>query len=76
MIQPVVGADDCRNSCRATEPHCIKLVTVEMVVDAALDLLRLERGAAVKTETSRRSIIQARVLVTDKRIALDAAGTD
>jgi ADP-heptose:LPS heptosyltransferase len=39
VIQPSIGAGDCVASCRAPEPHCINLVTVEVVIQAAMDLL-------------------------------------
>lgn len=47
VVQPLRGAGQCESSCRSVEPHCIKLVTVETVVAAALDLLR--RGPRIAT---------------------------
>ena len=44
---------DCRTACRATEPHCIKLVTADMVVEAALDLLHKPVGPDKTLEAQR-----------------------
>jgi len=73
-IQPRVGAGDCRESCHATEPHCIKLVTVQMVVDAALDVLRAEQCAAIKHELLSGVIVPLATQVTDEASALNNAG--
>jgi heptosyltransferase-2 len=66
VVQPAVGAGDCTRSCRATEPHCIKLVTVEMVASAALDLLRKEQCAAVPHEIQRSSVVAAVIRSNDE----------
>lgn len=39
VLQPATGLDQCAASCRPAEPHCILQVTVERVVEAALELL-------------------------------------
>jgi len=39
VLQPLSGADDCVRSCHSQDPHCIKLVTVDQVIAAVLDLL-------------------------------------
>ena len=39
VLQPAKGLDDCAASCCSREPHCILQVTVEQVVEAALDFL-------------------------------------
>jgi ADP-heptose:LPS heptosyltransferase len=39
ILQPLRGAESCEFSCQSTQPHCIKLVTVDMVAAAAFDLL-------------------------------------
>ena len=39
VLQPSSGADNCVTSCHSNVPHCIKLVTVDRVVAAALDIL-------------------------------------
>ena len=49
VVQPPLGAGDCLSACRVGAPHCIKLVTVDMVVNAALDLLRMEQAPASST---------------------------
>ena len=74
VVQPVSGEGDCRNSCRSAEPHCIKLVTVEMVVKAALDLLRPARIAATNQILPRGSIVPATTLVANEVSLLKSAG--
>lgn len=39
VIQPLHGADECSDYCRSRVPHCILRVSVERVVEAALELL-------------------------------------
>jgi ADP-heptose:LPS heptosyltransferase len=75
VVQPIEGAGDCRDSCRAVGPHCIRLVTVEMVVAAALDLLRPEQEATFKREVRYRSIVPAEIGVAEEVNLLKAART-
>ena len=46
VVQPPRGAGTCESSCHSNEPHCIRLVTPEMVVAAALELLPHNHRAA------------------------------
>jgi hypothetical protein len=62
VVQPVGGAGECRSACRATEPHCIKLVTVEMVFEAALDLLPIAPSAAYQHNLAISIIAPMRAL--------------
>ena len=39
VLQPEHGRDDCTTHCRHQEPHCILSVTVDQVVEAAMELL-------------------------------------
>jgi len=39
VLQPMTGLRGCTTSCQSTEPHCILQVSVEQVVEAALELL-------------------------------------
>jgi heptosyltransferase-2 len=39
VVQPLSRGGECIGSCQVTEPHCIKRVTVERVVAAAVQLL-------------------------------------
>ena len=59
VVQPARGAGDCRSACRSTEPHCIKLVTVEMAVSAALELLCLKPPLAIQQASSSCGILPA-----------------
>jgi ADP-heptose:LPS heptosyltransferase len=45
VVQPPSGAGACEASCQSSEPHCIRLVTPEMVVAAALEVLPYEHRA-------------------------------
>lgn len=47
VLQPATGLVDCTVSCQATEAHCILQVSVERVVEAALELLPMPVTAAV-----------------------------
>ena len=58
VVQPVAGADGCRIACRASEPHCIKLVTVEMVFAAVAEWLRSDCRVASQRELSHDSTAQ------------------
>jgi ADP-heptose:LPS heptosyltransferase len=72
VVQPPLGAGDCLSACRVSGPHCIRLVTVDMVVNAALDLLRNEQGPAFEHEFVRRNIVPAEICVVDGASALEA----
>ena len=74
VVQPLDGAGDCTTSCRSSEPHCIKLVTVEMVVEAALDLLGGEPRVAVRQNATHYGVIPVVVRVADEVSVLKAAG--
>jgi ADP-heptose:LPS heptosyltransferase len=74
VVQPLDGAGDCTKSCRSSEPHCIKLVTVEMVVEAALDLLGGEPRVAVRQNATHYGVIPVVVRVADEVSVLKAAG--
>ena len=39
VLQPMMGLRGCTTSCQSAEPHCILQVSVEQVVEAALELL-------------------------------------
>lgn len=72
VVQPSIGAGVCVNSCCATAPHCIKLVTVEMVMRAALDLL-CERSYGPK-EMLRPSMASTGIRLVDASIVRETAG--
>ncbi len=72
VVQPSIGAGDCATSCCATVPHCIKLVTVEMVMQAALDLLH-ERTCR-PNEILRSSMASAGIRLVDAPSVREAAG--
>jgi ADP-heptose:LPS heptosyltransferase len=74
VVQPPVGAGDCATSCCATVPHCIKLVTVEMVMQAALDLLHQEPCSLNANEPLRPSTASAVVHLVDVPSVREAAG--
>jgi ADP-heptose:LPS heptosyltransferase len=59
VVQPARGAGDCRSACRSTEPHSIKLVTEEMAVSAALELLCLKPILAIQQTSSYCGILPA-----------------
>jgi heptosyltransferase-2 len=42
VVQPLSGVDGCTASCRSSAPHCIRNVTSERVVAAAMELLPTE----------------------------------
>ncbi len=69
VVQPPAGAGDCRDSCRSRQPHCIKLVTAEMVLKAAFDLLEPEQSAVIRCELPRHGVVQTKELAV-----LEAAG--
>jgi ADP-heptose:LPS heptosyltransferase len=74
VVQPSIGAGDCATSCGSGAPHCIKLVTVEMVMQAALDLLD-ERTCSPKTnEVLRSSVASAAIRLVDAPSVREAAG--
>ena len=50
VVRPATAAPPCTSSCAASEPHCILLVTPEMVLDAAANLLR--RGITAAAQPS------------------------
>jgi heptosyltransferase-2 len=74
VVQPARGAGDCRSACRSTEPHCIKLVTVEMAVSAALELLCLKPPLAIQQASSSCGILPAVVHVADEVSVPQATG--
>ena len=74
VVQPVEGAGNCRSACRSIEPHCIKLVTVEMVARAALDLLCPEQCVAIKHMPSPTSIDPAGARVPAETSVMEPAG--
>jgi ADP-heptose:LPS heptosyltransferase len=74
VVRPALGAGDCTRSCGATEPHCIKLVTVEMAVSAALELLCLKPPLAIQQASSSSGILPAVVHVADEVSVPQAAG--
>ena len=67
-----LGAGDCATSCRSSEPHCIKLVTVEMVMQAALELLH-DRTCR-PNEILRPSMASAGIRLVDAPSVGEAAG--
>jgi len=73
VVQPESGADGCRVACRATEPHCIKLVTVEMVLAAVSELSRSDCRGAIQHELPRDSTAQAGLHLADDGNILEAA---
>jgi len=74
VVQPPSGAGECRDACRASEPHCIKLVTVDMVVEAALELLQLGLSVAKPREFANNVINPAGMGVADEVSVLGVAG--
>jgi heptosyltransferase-3 len=74
VVQPAMGAGDCTRSCGATEPHCITLVTAEMAVSAALELLCLKPPLAIQQASSSSGILPAVVHVADEVSVPQAAG--
>ena len=74
MVQPARGAGDCRSACRSTEPHCIKLVTVETVVSAALDLLCLKPPLAIQEASLHCGILPAVAHAADEASVSKVAG--
>jgi ADP-heptose:LPS heptosyltransferase len=74
VVQPLVGAGDCTASCGSSEPHCIKLVTVEMVVEAALELLGGEPRVAIQQRIKHYDRIPVGIRVADEVSVLKAAG--
>ena len=74
VVQPSSGAGKCMTSCRATEPHCIKLVTVEMALNAAIDLLRQSPRSGHKNILHAQGPVPTQTRVTDEAGATIAAG--
>jgi len=74
VVQPLSGTGDCRSACCSNEPHCIQLVTVEMVVKAALDLLHEKPCRAMTNELPRQSLAPAGILLSDGVTVPKAAG--
>jgi ADP-heptose:LPS heptosyltransferase len=50
VLQSASGLDDCMEACCSPEPHCIKQVSVEEVVEAAREMLS-DRAATTKPAT-------------------------
>ncbi len=74
VVQPAEGAGNCHSACRSSEPHCIKRVTVEMLAQAALDLLQPEPDAAIRRELQSRCITTSPTRAADVSSLLQAAG--
>jgi ADP-heptose:LPS heptosyltransferase len=72
VVQPSIGAGDCTTSCRVNEPHCIKLVTVEMVMQAALDLLHARTYSP--NEIPRPNVVYTGICPVATPSLLEAAG--
>src|SRR5580700_5969504 len=74
VVQPSIGPGDCATSCCATVPHCIKLVTVEMVTLAALDLLHETPRSPVTNKLLHPSPAPPGVHLVDAASVREAAG--
>jgi hypothetical protein len=73
VVQPVQGADTCESSCQSNEPHCIKLVTPEMVVAAAHELLHQDYRAAMIYELRKVREDKAAIHLATRPTVLGAA---
>jgi heptosyltransferase-2 len=61
VVQPLTGTGSCVTSCREPEPHCILQITVEQVVDAAMELLPEQQAQNLVAATSAPYIESSRV---------------
>ena len=52
VLQPAAGLDACKTSCVASEPHCIRAVSVEQAVDAARAMLRRGSSPEITIQTN------------------------
>jgi hypothetical protein len=50
VLQPATGLEACRTECLSTEPHCIRAVSVEEVVNAAREMLLIGSPLAVRLQ--------------------------
>jgi ADP-heptose:LPS heptosyltransferase len=73
VVQPSIGAGDCATSCRVTEPHCINVVTVEVVLQAAMDLLRERPCISITNKLPQPNIAPAEPYLFDEASVREAA---
>ncbi len=73
VVQPSHGAPGCELACRPSQPHCINLVTTEMVVAAALELLHEPVGLTNTYEIQRLKNRTAGTCVANDEALLHAA---
>ena len=74
VVQPAQGAGKCESSCQSNQPHCIKLVTSEMVVATALELLNQDHRAAMIHQLPKVREDKAMIHLVNKLTALGAVG--
>ena len=58
VLQPATGSGECTTSCQSAEPHCILQISVEQVVEAALEFLPRPSPALVLRQPSIASQTQ------------------
>ncbi len=73
VVQPPHGATGCELACWESAPHCINLVTTDMVVAAALDLLHKPVGPDKTLEAQRPRNHTAGTIVANDEARLEAA---
>ena len=74
VVQPVEGMGNCRSACHSTEPHCIKLVTAEMVLAAALDLLHPSLSGLIEHEVPHWRFAPAGIHTAEQESIPEAVG--
>jgi heptosyltransferase-2 len=73
VVQPPHAAPECELACQASAPHCINLVTTDMVVAAALDLVRDPVGLTNTYETQCRKNVTTATHIANDEALLEAA---